>query len=335
MMNKNIPDNVRNLFQRSALWPSAATIYAFFKREVVVNSYWEDRTGATMVMGLENGANVLQFFINKTGDITVSRIDCPLMCGRYRTSDIISSKNSKYILRTLQNKDKEAGQSILNGVHHARSAMTMLMQNLTYQWASKNMKFPRVSTELSQDAMRDVLDVYFGRKQVLDISATISHKLTTIDQAFNERRTIETKYNEDVAAFFKKEKWVVVFRRMGGDSSDALPNIIIGALDGHQLHDNLMARKTQTPVLSKIAWTIEPEMYYGYQNIAPEIVDKVMARLTMMRRLRDTTHPDLSIYLDPYDGRYFARGSEWIEMPSISAVIAEPANDTHVILMDK
>jgi hypothetical protein len=335
MLHKNIPDHIRTSFERSALWPSAATMHAFTKGELAVNAYWEDRLCKHLVMGLASGPNVLYFCLTEaTGVMTVATIDRSLASGHNSGSTQIGeSKNSKYLLRSLQNKNKGAGENLQRALASARLSFNSVLNNVVHNWNQRNCNFPLIDTTLSHNALQLVLDVYFGRAQALDMPETINHKLVEIDKSFDKRRECEAAFRTRATEMFAREKWLIIYRRMWTTDSFMPPQIIIGGVNGHQLNENVHHRAFKgSELLGPINWTVEPQMYYGYENIDPNIVDNIMARLTMMRRLRDASHPEAKAFKDPE--RFFADAT-WIELPSINAITAEGSAYTSVILMDK
>jgi hypothetical protein len=332
MINPRIPDNVRILFQTSPLWPSAATVHGFTKGELVVNSYYKESAGHHIIMGFANGANVLKVSMFNDGRNIIERMLSPF--ADVDTRVLVTSKNIKYALRAIQNKEKDAGYSFDNAMESARSAYTHILSNLALRWTQYNGSFPRIDTSFTQSQMRNVLDVYFGRAQVLDIPATVTHKLQQIDQSFNALRDAITQYEKSTDDMFNKEKWFLIYRKARSAGDKAPTQLMISAFHGKQLQTNCIERGLNGSAdrLSSIEWTVPPTMYYGYHDIPADIVDKVMARLTMMRRLRDASFPSQRSFRDPE--RFFAEAG-WQELPSINALTAEPTSNVTVILMDK
>lgn len=338
MFNNVITNEQRMLVAKLGALPLVTGIYHALNGALVVNDFHQTKAGFCVVLGFQNGLNILT--LDKNDVEYVLRIN-NRYAGDYTTDTHVLTKtaNIKYLLRSVQSGSsrKRVQENIAQASHYFEERLNAVANK--YRNDRPNIDAPRLPLESTEW----LLNNYFGKPQTTLTPNAIQANLESIYEKIKANNQKLEGYNAQAADMFNKDKWVVFYRpaavsfntsnRLLSDTSASAGDFMIGLIDGQSLYDKVTDRHDAYKKVT-VNFKMPMTLYRGIDNIDPAFRDEILGKITMAKTFGCATG-QITHYADE-DTKLFpvnVYGNCLILNPV--NYIAEGRSSTVVVMVDK
>ena len=330
LFSNAIPDSVRFAIIQSGALPTVTGIHHITERELVVNDYFTNQNDPKvkhLVMGLQNGINVICITFMQDGSVKVVKFDNPQIPHLSVTTELVATKNSRYLMQALSNPSKDANRTLKDAVKYAKSRMNARLETIAYNFSKDKPHEDLPPTP--PNVVEWLMQSFYGSVQKVTTPDHILHKIESVKKFCADRDTKMTAFIARCEQMFNRPKWIIFYRFNKGMSG--LTDVSVGVLDGQKICHSIKRHSSRSISLSDNDLFIEPmKLSKGFENIDPNIRDAVMGKLTMMKMLRD------KLYNNPacIDTDRYVASANYTEVTQMNSMTLTDTV-TSIILLDR
>jgi hypothetical protein len=329
MFHPMVNDNERDIFNKTGAWPVLAGLSNAVGEQLYITKVRRIARWTSVVLGNEMGINSLILNIptnaGKNGDVyEIYTLSSPLAQTQHPAhhSKLIESRSPRYIVNVVSAKNKPAAARVRENVMTARNfPLHCLRPALESYHQGINRKDFSTDIMLSKEAQMWLLDYYKNNNEIP--SAEVLNDIEEI----NKRRSMLEEHEANRKAscddMFVNDK-LLVWRKIDG-------KVMVGKVSGSIVRTLMDERMKETSAFyNPKNYMLSLQTYSDYDSIDPEIKDKVLGRLAMIKLLRERMYPSSQSPTDPLG----FMANAYMRLTAINTIYSPAGQESALVLTD-